>query len=51
MHRAVTDEANRTVTARSTCIRAGERLFAMRQILTPAVRGELMIDKLSLALL
>jgi hypothetical protein len=36
MHRAVTD---------------GERFFAMRQILTPAVRGELMIDKLGLALL
>jgi hypothetical protein len=30
---------------------AGVRFFAMREILTPAVRGELMIDKLGLALL
>jgi hypothetical protein len=43
---------NRTVTALSTCASvAGEGLFAMRQILTPAVRGELMTDKLGLALL
>jgi hypothetical protein len=42
---------NRTAAARSTCISGWGAFFAMRQILTPAVRGELMIDKLGLALL